>query len=292
MESAEETPREKMALPVKIQLPDAESSRLKATEIDPLKPEVPEVGDDWSVFDSWPKISSAMGFALSGVFALGVGLLALFLNSSRAWPSTDEIVSSVKKPPVYEPTNMKPFVLERGGYKWTLVPRHTLELHCLVLSERSPSRWIQVGEPGRFKLISADITGTWGKNAEMGYYRRGQFGNTSEAEYAHNTYASWNSSEHKYFSLIASNRDVDRAIRQIKTGDQCKISGVTATYSRNQDGGGEKGVSHDVVYVIGVEFLHKHNHFKRLLATSLFSTGAVLLGISLFIKIFPPKEDE
>ena len=292
MGTEEHIPKKGVALPVKIQMPGEGDVGDNVPDSEPVKPEAPELADDWSIFDSLPKISSSMAFALAGGLACAGAFLAMFSNSNQAWPSGDEIVSSVKNPPVYGPTDMEPFSLERGEYKWTLVPRSTIELHCLVLSEISPSRWTQVGEPGRYMLISADITGTWGKNVERGYYRKGQFGNTSEAEYAHNTYSSWNGNEHKYFSLIAGNSEVDKAIRQIKTGDQCRIFGVVATYFLEGSDAGERGVSHHVVYVTGLEFLHKHNHFKRLLVKSLFLTGGALFGISFFIKILPPEDED
>lgn len=249
-----------------------------------------EVFDDKSVLEVIPKISSSQIFALLGGLAFGGALIAYFFLSHRPWPLPSDILPELAESPQYEGTRREAFVLKRGDFTWDILPVGTIEISGLVLSSKVPNPWTTVAEPGRTSLVTADVTKTWGNNALMGYYRRGQFGNTSESKFAHNTLPSWDGSNHRYFVLLTEKPEIDKAIRQIRPGDQCYIRGLIVQYqAEGKDLGAKK--NYQIIFVEDFKFLQKHNHLLRLMVSSLVLTGSALLVLALFNKIFPPQED-
>lgn len=250
-----------------------------------------EVFDDKPFLKKTENVSSSQIFALLGGLAFSGALITYFFLSHQTWPPASAILPKLAESPLYGETSREPFILKRGDFTWDILPVGTIEISGLVLSSKIPSPWTTVAEPGRTLLVAADVTKTWGNNALMGYYRRGQFGNTSESEFAHNTLPSWDGSTHRYFVLLTDNPEIDHAIRQIRPGDQCYIRGLIVQY---QGGMGEPRPlrnSHQIIFVEDLKFLQRHNHLLRLLASSLALTGLALLGLALFNKIFPPQED-
>lgn len=263
----------------------------KIVEKETALPSGVEVFDGKTVLEGIPKTSSSQIFALLGGVAFGGALITYFFLSHQPWPPTSAILPELAESPLYGETNRDPFILKRGDFRWDILPVGTIEISGLVLSSKIPSPWTTVAEPGRTLLVTADVTKTWGNNALMGYYRRGQFGNTSESEFAHNTLPSWDGSTHRYFVLLTDNPEIDYAIRQIRPGDQCYIRGLIVQY---QGGAGEPRPlrnNHQIIFVEDFRFLQRHNHLLRLMVSSLVLTGLALLGLALFNKIFPPQED-
>lgn len=260
---------------------------------DEKKPETekPEVVNDKSVEDFVPKMSSSKAFFLLGTISFGVALIAQFHLSLKPWPDVWDIHDALSAEPERQKTNPSSFLVQRGDYVWDFYPYESVELNCLVLSAKPTSEWTSVAEPGRSKLVESDITVTWGSNADQGRYQQGQFGNTSEREFADNAHPSWDDSRHLYLALVSHSPEVGKAIRQMSPGDQCVLRGELVRYRLKGGDGTVVGEGHKVLHARSVEYLKKHNHLPTMIARSLALTGLVLYGLSFFNRVFPPSED-
>jgi hypothetical protein len=175
-----------------------------------------------------------------------LAVIALVSASQREiLPSVTEICPSLALDPVQEPTHRLPFEIHRDGVTYRVEPVADYELRGLVVSYHDSDSFFDVyhGWWGD-KLNFRDLGVVWGHNALSGLYRDLKFRSRDFTLYLESCdELVWSQVRLDQVSnnhLLAADREVEKALREIGKGDQIQIRGVLCRYSHP---GGSRGTS-------------------------------------------------
>lgn len=154
-------------------------------------------------------------------------------------PPPSEIAREiVEGEPRQEPTEEKPFTTVIRGFTYTIVPKATYEISGLVVSRHRGDAWFNMyhaTDPGNIE----DVCVVWGEVIPNGSYRKVQF---SSGEFT--CYFGWSGRLDPPFNvekvannhLLPANDYVTLRIRNLRIGDQIRMTGLLVDYTVSTGG--------------------------------------------------------
>lgn len=172
-------------------------------------------------------------------------IVAFWFRNDFASPNDLPFVSGINEPPKQNPTDKKPFNIYKNDVLYKVEPQYKYELTGLVVSYNQHD-----GEFGSHKrwqdhINVADLCVVWGNNAQkldlnQFEFWSGEFTCFYQAK-DYLQYKLFKNNELSNNHLITDNEVINDAIRDVKIGDQIKISGWLSSYSNHL--GGSRGTS-------------------------------------------------
>ena len=198
------------------------------------KIELPESEDD--IRERWWEAISPRSLLIASIACLGFYGGFRVMSTAKEWPIPSELDPSVKSPPQFTESSMTPYGLSTPDHRWEMRPLGGWDAKVLVTSANPPSKWTEVGVPGRTDLVASDITVLWGQNATEGLYVGLEFGNTATTGFVMNPPEDWSPREFAYLVLIQSTSQARDSILSLRKGDQCRIVGRRVECYLEEDG--------------------------------------------------------
>ena len=174
-----------------------------------------------------------------GFWLVVAGLLGLWMVArmrGEALPEPGELHPYVLREPEQSETERKPFRIECAGKRYTVQPVYAYEIYGLVVSYHdSGSVFDFYHRMSGDSFNLRDLALTWGRNAESGIYRKGEFRNQDFTAWvsfaAREDWTAFRTTEFSNNHLVTEKEEVIATIGRMKTGDQVHIKGYLAEYS-------------------------------------------------------------
>ncbi len=218
-------------------------------------------------------------------------LLALLAFSQRNhFPRTMTLVPAIAQAPAQAPVAQAPFTVTAHGRDYLVKPLFDYDLTGLVVSYKRFHPGIGLHKRWNDYINVADVCVVWGKNASELDLNRFRFWN---GEFTCNSstrnQAAWqqfNPDELSNNHLVTEEPWIRRSIKQLRVGDQIRISGQLAAYG--QPGGPMRGTSTtrtdrgngacETIYLDNVRLLRRmHNGWRSLFWLSILGLGASVI---------------
>lgn len=176
---------------------------------------------------------------LAIAFGLAVAVAAYLSIRDVALPPPSAIAREiVEGEPRQGPTDAQPFTTAIRGYTYTITPRATYEIAGLVVSRHRGDAWFNMyhaTDPGNIE----DVCVVWGEVIANGSYRKVQFWS---GEFT--CYFSWPGRLDPPFDvekaannhLIPADEYVTHRIRNLRVGDQIRMTGLLVDYAVSSGG--------------------------------------------------------
>lgn len=189
---------------------------------------------------SWTGESAIHRFVL---FAAGIVFAIAF------WKRNDVPVGAALHPalasePAQAPTSKPPFTALWNGVEYRVEPQFEYELYGLVVSYRQHNGNSRMHRRANDHLNVADLCVIWGHNAASEHLGKLEFWNgifTCNVQTSDR--AAWQSFRMREMSnnhLISDDPDIRERVRDVRIGDQVRISGQLSSYVSH---GGRRGTS-------------------------------------------------
>jgi hypothetical protein len=246
----------------------------------------------------WTTDVPRRGTGLSHLLLLcGSGLLAVSLWLRDELPPPDRLDPRLSGEPVQQPVTLTPFEATAGGVTYTIRPLATYEIWGLVVSRHDTSSWWNwIHAAWNDHLNVMDLCVVFAENVSEGAYRglhysSGQFQCFVETS----SEALWKAFSMRALAnnhLLADDPALARRLRDVRRGDQVRISGLLAEYSHRVGGGFRRGSSLsrddtgngacETVFVQDVEVLRRGGRPWRSLVY--VALGLLLLGLMVWLR--------
>ena len=211
-------------------------------------------------------------------FGLIIGIIFYIVipHFRQKLPNDEQILGIIRdSSPVQQSTQLKPFNITSGNYKYSITPLYTYDIYGVVVSTYDASGIFSILRQGNPSGIK-DICIVWGKNIVHNIFAKLTYSNSGTSCFISNNKA-WNDNSLIFDMnalsdnhLLPMNNQISSAIRDIKVGDQVHFQGYLSDFvasdtddqlvdsrntsvSRNDTGNGAQ----EIIFVTAIENLKK-----------------------------------
>lgn len=191
-----------------------------------------------------PTHSQATALLIAGVAATALGL-----GFADKLPARGRLAPSVATEPMQTPApSGAAFMAHRDGVDYTVRPLADYEIHGLVVSRHHTDAWWDwIHAASNDHLNVVDLCVVWGANAADGAYEKMKFSSgqfvcyvsTDDSSVWQPRYVRALSNNH----LLTDNARIARALRNVRVGDQIRLSGQLVEYSHHHGFAFTRGTS-------------------------------------------------
>lgn len=191
-----------------------------------------------------PTHSQASALLIAGAMATALGLAFAGKLPARARLAPSIATEPLQTPP---PSGAA-FTAHRGGVDYTVRPLADYEIHGLVVSRHHTDAWWDwIHAASNDHLNVVDLCVVWGANAADGAYEKMKFSSgqfvcyvsTDDSSVWQPRYVRALSNNH----LLTDNARIARALRNVRVGDQIRLSGQLVEYSHQHGFAFTRGTS-------------------------------------------------
>lgn len=190
-----------------------------------------------------------MAFRLGKLlFFCGLLLLLLAIWKKSVLPAPQELRAELLDEPRQTEVRREPFKTSVGAIDYQVRPLYRYDLAGMVVSRHDTSTWWNyIHKEWNDQLNVADLCVVWGNNARSGAYRDIEFSSgqfvcnfqTSSSE----AYAAFDQAAISNNHLLSAEPALARRLRDVRVGDQIRLSGYLAEYSHNHGHPFKRGTS-------------------------------------------------
>lgn len=221
--------------------------------------------------------------------------IVAFVNRNDL-PGTLEPVEALADEPRQRPTREQPFVVQYNDVEYRVEPEYAYELVGLVVSFRHHDGRSRMHRRSNDHLNMLDLCVLWGETASNPHLGRIDFWNgiftCNVSTRDRDAWESFDMTELSNNHLLSENDFIRDRVRDIRVGDQVRISGALASYV--SDNGSRRGTSTtrtdtgdgacETIYVRDFEIVRAATNYWRL---TLYAALGVL-AVTLFIHFRRP----
>ncbi len=233
-----------------------------------------------------------MGKRVNLVILISAVLLLVSFFKRNTFPEEIILQTELANEPRQEAVKKSPFSVNYKGVNYVVDPKYKYELYGLVVSYRHHDGGSMLHKLWNDHLNMADVCVIWGKTAQSIYLNQFDFWNGQfTCNFRTRSNEAWNSFNQYQISnnhLISDNDYIRDKIKDVKIGDQIRVSGYLSEYG--EKGGGKRGTSIvrtdtgngacETIYVENFEIVEEgHNIWRTLMMVALIS---LLLSLGVY----------
>lgn len=188
-------------------------------------------------------------------------------------PSPEQITPTLANAPVVAPTVAEAFIARVGKKQYLIEPVREYELYGLVVSKHNARGWRgQIHKEVGDHINVADLCVLWGANATDGYYQGAAFSSAQFTCYVQPADRAFSSALFSNNHILSDNKQLIRQLHDVNIGDQIRLKGYLANYSKYQRGkwvkirntdltiGGYGNTACETIYATQLEVLKKNRN--------------------------------
>ena len=177
---------------------------------------------------------------LKWTFLLCAALASLAWTQSPELPSPSQLRAELLQEPMQLAVALAPYKTTVGGVTYSIEPSHRYAIHGLVVSKHNAITWWDWAHAAwNDHLNVTDVCVLWGSNLASGVYQAFSFSSGQwTCNYQTTSSAAFQAFDAARFSnnhLLTDSPFLARELRQLRIGDQVRITGHLAAY-RHQVG--------------------------------------------------------
>jgi len=218
-------------------------------------------------------------------------------------PPPEKLSPALANEPLQKRVRDKAFDISVNGVTYSVQPRHSYDMHGLVVSlHHADAWWAYAHREWGDHVNIMDLCVVWGSSATSGAYKHVSFSNTQwECHWRWFGDVPFRNDEASNNHVVTEKPEVARALKSIKVGDQVRVQGYLVDYTTFKDGrpAGKRISSEvrtddgpgacEVIYVHSVEILGSAGRGWR----TAMKVGLALLALSVFAwLLLPAKFDD
>lgn len=205
-------------------------------------------------------------------------LVSLVLFGFSFWlydelPSPRQINPALAEAPVVTPTTTQAFIAHTGKKQYLIEPVQEYELYGLVVSKHNARGWRgQIHKEVGDHINVADLCVLWGANVTEGHYQGASFSSAQFTCYVMPADRAFNPALFSNNHMLSDDKQLIRQLHNIEIGDQIRLKGYLANYSKYQRGkwvkirdtdltiGGYGRTACETIYTTQIEVLKKNRN--------------------------------